>query len=85
MLSCAESIQLICIANFITSFYVGLALALKRLSIYLYYLVFIKILCFNHRFVMFLLQTIHKSNQVLTDVFKNVKMQKYCLNVNFRE
>ena len=54
-----------------TGFYVGLALAWKRLSIYLYYLVIINMLSFNRRFVMFLLLTVLESNQVLTDVFKN--------------
>ena len=57
-----------------TGFYVGLVLAWKRLSTYLYYLVFINMSPFNRRFVMFLLRTVLESNQVLTDVFKNVKM-----------
>ena len=54
-----------------TGFYAGLALAWKRLSIYLYYLVIINMLSFNRRFVMFLLLTVLESNQVLTDEFKN--------------
>ena len=57
-----------------TGFYVGLVLAWKSLSTNLYYLVFIKMLPFNGRFVMFLLWTSLESNQVLTDVFKNVKV-----------
>ena len=39
--SCIETIQLICVANRVTGFYMGLTLAWKRLSIYLYYLVII--------------------------------------------
>ena len=54
-LSCVETIQLICVANLTTGFYVELALAWKRLSTYLYYLVFINMLFLNRRFVMFLL------------------------------
>ena len=57
-----------------TGFNVGLALAWKRLCSYLYYLVFIDMLSFNRRFVMFFLRTVLESNQVLTDVLKNVKM-----------
>ena len=38
-----------------TGFYVGLVLAWKKLSTYLYYLVFINILTFYREFVMFLL------------------------------
>ena len=34
---------------------------------------------------MFLLWTGLESNQVLTDAFKNVKMKKYYLNMNFRQ
>ena len=34
---------------------------------------------------MLLLQTVLKSNKVLAYVFKNAKMQRYCLNVNFRQ
>ena len=55
-------------------FYVGLVLAWKRLSTYLYYLVFINMLPFNRRFLMFLLRTVLEGNQVLTVVFKRVKM-----------
>ena len=72
--SCVEIIQLICVANRVTGFYVGLALAWKRLSIYLYYLVITNMLSFNRRFVMFLSRTVLQSNQALTDVFKNVKI-----------
>ena len=61
-----------------TGFYVGLALAWKRLSTYLYYLVFINMSPFNRRFVMFLLRAVLESNQVLTDVFKNVKTLSKC-------
>ena len=61
-----------------TGFYVRLALAWKRLSIYLFYLVFIKMLFFDRRFVMFLLRTVLESNQDLTDVFKNVKILSKC-------
>ena len=61
-----------------TGFYVRLALAWKRLSIYLFYLVFIEMLFFDRRFVMFLLRTVLKSNQDLTDVFKNVKILFKC-------
>ena len=50
MLSCVEIIQLICVANRVTSFFVGLASAWKRLSIYLYYLAIIHMLSFNYRF-----------------------------------
>ena len=57
-----------------TGFYVGLVLAWKKLNTYLYYLVFINILPFNREFVMFLLWIGLESNQILTDVFKNVKM-----------
>ena len=59
-------------------FYVVLALAWKRLSTYLYFLVFINMLSFNRMFVMFLLQTVVESNQVLTDVFKYVKILSKC-------
>ena len=55
-------------------FYVGLALAWKMLSIYLYYLVIINMLSFNRRVVMFLLRTALESNQILTDLFKNMKI-----------
>ena len=72
--SCVETIQLICVENWVTGFYVPLALAWKRLSINLYNLVIINMLSFNHRFVIFLLQTILESNQILTNVFKNVKV-----------
>ena len=68
-----------------TGFYVGLVLTWKRLNTYLYYLVFINIIPFNRRFLMFLLWTGLESNQVLTDAFKNVKMKKYYLNMNFRQ
>ena len=77
-LSCVETIQLICIANLKTGFYVGLALAWKRLSSYLYDLVFINLSPFNCRFVMVLLRTVLESNQVSTDVFKNVKTLSKC-------
>ena len=52
---------------------------------YPYYLVIIDVLFFNRSFVIFLLRAVLESNQVLAYVFKNVKMLKYCLNVNFRE
>ena len=35
-------------------------------------------LSFNRMFVMFLLQTVVESNQVLTDVFKYVKILSKC-------
>ena len=57
-----------------TGFYVRLVLAWKRLSTYIYYLVFINVLPFIRRFLMFLLWTVLQSNQVLN-----------YLNVNFRE
>ena len=71
---CVETIQKNCVVNLMTGFYVGLVLAWKRLNTYLYYLVFINMLPFNRRVVIFLLWTGLESNQVLTDVFKNVKM-----------
>ena len=74
MFSQVETSQLICITNRVTGFYIVLTLAWKRLSIYLYYLVIMNELFFNHRFVMFLSQTVLESNQVLAYVFKNVKM-----------
>ena len=72
--SCVEIIQLTCVANRVTGFYVGLALAWKRLSIYLYYLVITSMLSFNGKFVIFLSRTVLESNQALIDVFKNMKM-----------
>ena len=66
---------MICVANLVTGFFcVGLALAWRSLDTYLHYLVFINMLSFNRRFVMFLFQTVLENNQVLTYVFKNVKM-----------
>ena len=41
---------------------------------YLYYLVIINMLPFNRRFLMLFLGTVLENNQLLTDVFKNVKM-----------
>ena len=73
-LSGAEIIHLTCAANRVTSFYVRLALAREMLSIYLYYLVIINMLSFNRRVVMFLLRTALESNQILTGVFKNMKI-----------
>ena len=61
-------------ANQVTGFYIGLILEWKRLSIYPYYPVIINMLFFNRRFVTFLLRAILESNEVLADVFKNVKM-----------
>ena len=55
-------------------FLCGVDVGMERLSIYLYYLVFINMLSFNGRFAMFLLRNVLESNQVLTDVFKNVKI-----------
>ena len=49
--SCVQTIQLICITNWVTGFYVGLVLVWKKLSIYLYDLVIINMLPFNRRFV----------------------------------
>ena len=72
--SCVKTIQLIFVANLMTGFYLGSALAWNWLSTCLYYLVFINVLPFNRTFVMFLLRTALESNQVLTDVFKNVNM-----------
>ena len=57
---------------------VVLALAWKRLSTYVYFLVLINMLSFNHMFVMFLIQTVVESNQVLTDAFKYVKILSKC-------
>ena len=65
---------MICVATLMIGFSVGLVLAWKRLSTYFYYLVFINMLPFNREFVMFLLWISLGNNQVLTDVFKNVKM-----------
>ena len=72
--SCVETIQLICAANRVIGFYIELALAWKRLIIYLYYLVIINILPFNRRFAIFLFRTVLESNQILTNISKNVKM-----------
>ena len=49
--SCVQTIQLICITNWVAGFYVGLVLVWKKLSIYLYDLVIINMLPFNRRFV----------------------------------
>ena len=50
--------------NRVTGFYVGLALAWKRLStcLYFYYLVVINMISFNLRFVMFLLRKVLYKN-----------------------
>ena len=60
-----------------------LALGWKRLSIYLYYLVIVNMLSFNRRFVIVLLRTILERNQILTEVFKNVKMLKILFKCEF--
>ena len=55
-----------------------LAFTWKRLSIYPYYLVIINMLFFNRKLVTFILRTVLESNQVLTYVFKNVKILSKC-------